>query len=57
MKIKTRFFAITLRANARYLYVRLGSHEHGLEAKAALPGGYCCGYCRWNWGCASWQLL
>ena len=55
MRIKTRFFFFFLRSH--YLYVRLGSHAHGLEAKAALPGGYCCGYCRWNWGCASWQLL
>ena len=53
MKIKTRFFAITLRANARYLYVRLGSREHGLEARLSQLGSYC----RWNWGCASWQLL
>lgn len=55
MKIKTNVFAITLCKH--YLYVRLGSHEHGLEAKAAIPGGYCLGsYCRWNWGSASWQL-
>lgn len=53
MKIKTRFFAITLRANARYLYVRLGSREHGLEAKAARLGSYC----RWNWGCASYTHI
>ena len=51
MKIKTRFFAITLRA--RCLYVRLGSHAHGLEAKAARLGSYC----RWNWGYASWTLM
>ena len=51
MKIKTDLFAITIRAN--YLYVRLGSRAHGLEAKAARLGSYC----RWNWGCASWQLL
>lgn len=51
MKIKTNVFAITLRAG--YLYVRLGSHERGLEAKAARLGSYC----RWNWGCASWPLF
>ena len=51
MKIKTNLFAITIRAG--YLYVRLGSRAHGLEAKAARLGSYC----RWNWGCASWQLL
>lgn len=50
MKIKTRFFAITLRA--RHLYVRLGSHAYGLEAKAA----HCGSYARLNWGVASWQL-
>lgn len=52
MKIKTRFFAITLRARARHLYVRLGSHAHGLEARLSQLGSYC----RWNWGCARWQL-
>lgn len=56
MKIKTDLFAITIRAN--YLYVRLGSRTHGLEARVAIPGGYRLdSYCRWNWGCASWQLL
>ena len=50
MKIKTRFFAITLRA--RHLYVRLGSHACGLEARLSQLGSYC----RWNWGCASWPL-
>ena len=51
MKIKTNVFAITLRA--RYLYVRLGSHAYGLEAKVARLGSYC----RWNWGIASWLLF
>ena len=50
MKIKTRFFAITVKADR--LYVRIGSKEHGVEGKIARIGSYA----RFNWGVASWTL-
>ena len=51
MKIRTNVFAITLRVG--YLYVRFGTREHGLEAKAARLGSYC----RLNWGIASYTHI
>lgn len=50
MKIKTRFFAITVKADR--LYIRIGSKEHGVEGKIARIGSYA----RLNWGVASWTL-
>lgn len=50
MKIKSRFFAITVKADR--LYLRIGSREHGVEGKIARIGSYA----RLNWGVASWTL-
>lgn len=50
MKIKTRFFAITVKANR--LYIRIGSKAHGVEGKLAHIGSYA----RLNWGVASWMV-
>ena len=50
MKIRTRFFAITLKAHR--LYVRIGTPDHGVEGKIARLGSYA----RFNWGVASWMV-
>lgn len=50
MKIRTRFFAITVRADR--LYIRIGSKEHGVEGKIARLGSFA----RLNWGVASWTV-
>jgi len=51
IRINTRFFAISLRAG--FFRVRLGSHVHGLEAKAARLGSFV----RLNWGVASYTHI
>ena len=50
MKIRTRFFAITVKADR--LYIRIGSRNRGVEGKIAHIGSYA----RFNWGVASWTL-
>ena len=50
MRINTRLFAITIRADR--LYIRIGTKEHGVEGKIAHIGTYA----RFNWGIACWMV-